>query len=109
MPKSKKSGTPDSTSPKSTSRITAKADEDYPVGDFVPDAYNYEEASGPQLSELEADVLSAVIEALYALRSQGAYEKAKALEAKYFPEDGVERTVGDQTTGSRNLVSGGNE
>lgn len=71
---------------------------DYPVGDFAPDA----------LSSVERDILHAVIEALYSLRSQGAYAKAKELEAKYFPDGGVERTMGDQATASRSLVSGGN-
>ena len=52
------------------------------------------------------DVLKGVINALFQLRQQGAYNLALELEAKYFPDGGVE-TVGDQFTTSSGLKRSG--
>jgi hypothetical protein len=51
------------------------------------------------------DVLRAVIGALYQARQQGAYNMAKELEAKYFP-DGLD-AVGDELTTASGLKRSG--
>ena len=52
------------------------------------------------------DVLVGVINALFQIRQQGAYNLAKELEAKYFPDGGVE-SVGDRLTTSSDLKRSG--
>ena len=52
------------------------------------------------------DVLVGVINALFQIRQQGAYNLAKELEAKYFPDSGVE-SVGDRLTTSSDLKRSG--
>jgi len=50
------------------------------------------------------DILVAVINALYALRSQGAYKMAKMLEQKYFGGRDM-REIGDRLSFSADLYS----
>lgn len=60
----------------------------------------YAESENPP--EWLDDVLVGVISALFQLRQQGAYTLAKSLEAKYFPDGGVDE-IGDEFTTSTGL------
>ena len=68
----------------------------------VEDSGGYEyEGPGPDYFE---DILVAVINALFGLRSAGAYHLAKGLEEKYFDGKDVKR-VGDRITSAQDLYS----
>jgi hypothetical protein len=63
------------------------------------------ESFGARPPEWLDDVLRAVIGALYQARQQGAYNMAKELEAKYFP-DGLD-AIGDELTTASGLKRSG--
>ena len=62
---------------------------------------NQYDGPGPDYFE---DILVAVINALFGLRSAGAYHLAKGLEEKYFDGKDVKR-VGDRITAAQDLYS----